>query len=288
MVFTGRDEAGRLQYFDISFLDPYNYWKRPINAIMRDQPWEDEAVSAASEMLAPFFGTDILAGAIFEILANKKDSGGEVFKETDSPVNQLADIAAHLGKTVQPGFTSNFFKTVDAMQGEVSPSGQKYNLRDEGMAWLGWRITTLDPKVALYYRSFDFDDAKADASRTLTQVLSDPNQVSDDDIAEAYDAAEKMRAQAYSDMGKMVSAARRSGMTNQQIIATLRGASVSQRDIASLLNDRIPPWAPTKQSETMAVRRAIAILGPEKANEIRLRYQQARREAMEQVSQESQ
>ncbi|RKX63591.1 MAG: hypothetical protein DRP42_07465, partial [Tenericutes bacterium] len=35
LMFTGRDENGKLRYVDISFVDPYNYGKRPINAILR-------------------------------------------------------------------------------------------------------------------------------------------------------------------------------------------------------------------------------------------------------------
>lgn len=281
LVFAGRDGDGKIRYFDISFLDPYGYWKRPINAIMRDQPWQDEAVSAAGELLKPFFGTDILAGAIFQVAANKKDTGGEVYKETDTVDRQLVDIANHLRKSLQPGIASNLERTWKALEGETSASGQKYNLHDEALGWVGWRVTTLDPKVALYYRSFDFNDAKSDASRTLTQVLTSPNDVDDDEITDAYELAVKMRAQAYGDMAKMVSASRRSGMNNEQIATTLRGANVSRADITALLYGSVPRWAPTVQSERAAVRRAEAILGPEQAREIQRRYQTARREAIE-------
>lgn len=77
-LYTGRDEDGKLRYFDMSFLDPYGYWKRPLTAMMRDQPWEQAAASGLSDMLSPFFGADITAGAIFEVLSNKKPTGGTV------------------------------------------------------------------------------------------------------------------------------------------------------------------------------------------------------------------
>lgn len=281
LVFTGRDDSGRLRYFDISFLDPYNYFKRPINAMLRDQPWQDEAVSAASDMVSPFLGTDILAGTIFEILANKKDTGGEIYKETDSVDRQLFDITNHLRKSVQPGIVSNLERTWSALKGEVSGTGQKYNLQDEGMAWLGWRATTLDPKVALYYRSFDFGDAKTDATRTLNQVLSNPNEVDVADIEDAYGLAVKMRVQAYDDMTKMVGAARKSGMTDDEILQTLQGSGISKADIRALMEGFVPPWMPTVQSEKSATRRAEAILGPAKAAEIRKRFQEARKIAVE-------
>ncbi len=276
LVFTGRDEQGKLRYVDISFLDPYNYWKRPINAIMRGQPWQDTTAAIGKEVFQPFFGTDILAGTIFDILANKKDSGGEIYKKTDDPDRQLMDITKYLGKAVQPGIMSNLERTAMAIEGKTSPSGQQYNVGDELKGWMGWRATTLDPKTALYYSSFEFNDAKSEASKTLTQVLTNPNDVTKDDISEAYQLSLRMRERAYKDMIKLVNASRRSGMNNAQIRTTLKGSNLSVHDITALMNGTIPSWHPTKQAEKAAFKRAEAILGDKKAQEIRARYRIAR------------
>ena len=105
-LYTGRDADGKLRYFDMSFLDPYGYWKRPLTAMLRDQPWEKAAASGIGDMLSPFLGTDIAAGAIFEVLANKKASGGQVYQESAGAVDQTTAIADHLRKALQPGFVS--------------------------------------------------------------------------------------------------------------------------------------------------------------------------------------
>jgi len=276
IVVTGRDDEGNLQYFDISFLDPYNYFKRPITAIMRDQPFEDALISGAADMLSPFFGTDIAIGALMEIYSNKKESGGQVFKEADAPADQLIDIAGHLRKALQPGIVSNLERTWMAMEGERSSSGKKYDMGDEGLAWIGWRASTLDPETALYYRTFDFSDAKADASKTLREVLNSPNKVSKQDITKAMERSEKIRAQAYDQMITIVGASERSGMSRPQIIRVLRASNVSQRDIMSLINGRMPPYQPSSQSEAGAIKRAEALIGREAAMQIRDRYRQAR------------
>lgn len=281
LIFTGRDENGNLRYIDISFLDPYNIWKRPITAIMRDQPWEDAAVQSAAEALGPFLGEDILAGAAREIVSNQKSSGGEVFRETDDPLRQLASITGHLRKAVQPGLASNVERTWKAMQGEKSPSGRQYNMTDEGLAWVGWRVSTLDPKAALYYRSFEFNDAKSDATRTLTEVLTNPNDVSTGQIERAFNRSIRMRGQAYEQMQKLVQSARASGLSKIEIARVLRSSSVSMADTRALLNGMVPPWRPTKSSEANAFRRAMTLLGPEKAREIRQRFRQARRIAVD-------
>ena len=277
LVFTGRDENQNLQYFDISFLDPYNYFKRPINAILRDQPWEKEFASAASDMVSPFFGTDIMAGALSEVWMNKKSSGGKIYNESDSPVNQTKAMMNHIRKSAQPGIVSNLERTYKALNGEVSASGKKYDIGDEAWSWVGWRMSTLDPKTALLYRSYEFGDVKRDATQVLTRVLKDRNDIDEGDVEEAYELSLKIRKQGYDDMITLVKASMKSGLTAGDVRAVLRNSGVSLSDVNALVTGRVPPWVPSTQQQTSAYRSARAVLGPEKAAEIRRRYSQARK-----------
>jgi hypothetical protein len=77
-LFYGRDDQGKLQYFDMSFLDPYGYWKRPLTALMRDQSWTDGAVSGAKDKLSPFCGADITAGVLYEVRSEERVEGKRV------------------------------------------------------------------------------------------------------------------------------------------------------------------------------------------------------------------
>lgn len=275
-VFTGRDENGNLQYFDISFLDPYNYFKRPINAIMRDQPWEKEFASAASDLVSPFLGTDIMAGTIAQVAMNRKSSGGKIYNESDAPINQVSAMVDHIRKSAQPGIVSNLERTYKALKGEVSASGKKYDLGDEAWSWLGWRMSTLDPKTALLYRSYEFGDVKKDATQVLTRVLKDRNDIDDGDVEKAYELSLKIRKQGYDDMINLVNAAKKSGLTTGDVRRVLRNSGVSLSDVNALTSGRIPPWVPSTQQQTSAYRSARAVLGPEKAAEIRRRYSKAR------------
>jgi hypothetical protein len=276
LVITGRNDDGNLRYIDISFLDPYNYFKRPITAMLRDQPFQDAIVSGARDMISPFLGTDIAAGALLEIYSNKTATGGRVFKESDSIDQQLLDIGDHLRKAIQPGIASNLERTWLAMNDERTAGGKQYDIYDEGLGWIGWRVSTLDPRSSLYYRTFDFSDAKADASRTLTEVLNSPNSVTDDQIVSAYERSMRMRSEAYEGMITMINSSRRSGLSDRDIQMVLRASNVSRADASALLTGRIPPWRPTAQAEMGAVRRAEALIGRDKAIEIRDRYRRAR------------
>ena len=48
---TGRDDDGNLEYIDLTYLDPYAYFKKPINGLMRDQPADDAIIQAIKEIL---------------------------------------------------------------------------------------------------------------------------------------------------------------------------------------------------------------------------------------------
>lgn len=278
-LFTGRDADGKLRYFDMSFLDPYGYWKRPLTAMLRDQPWEKAATSALGDMIEPFLGTDITAGALFEVMANKKGSGGQVYLENAGPVDQTLAIADHLRKALQPGFVSNAERLTLAAQGvRREGSGQPYDMRDELVSLLGWRASTLDTQTALYYRSFEFTDALSDARKVLSRTLRSSNKVSDGDIRSARETAQAQYQQAFTQMGRLVSSARAAGMNNQQIAQTLKLSGVSQVNVMALLNGRVPPMNTGNQGLDRAIRQARLMQGAEHAQEIARRFAIARQQ----------
>ena len=274
-LFTGRDEEGRLKYFDMSFLDPYNYWKRPINAILRGEPWTETGYEVLRELLTPFFGTDILAGALFEVVSNKRmGTGSEIWKEHDLPHRQVIDMVDHIRKAAQPGISSNLERTWKALEGEYSPSGKKYDLQDEAVSWIGWRASTLDPKVALYYKSFDFNDALSDAQSSLYEILRSPNEVSPEEIEREYERTLRLRADAFDEMQDIVGAARNAGMGRRDIQSALRSAGVSQENAYHLVQGTVPTWQPSQAAMRGADQKARALFSPKKAREILERFRQ--------------
>jgi hypothetical protein len=278
-IYLGRDEEGLLRYIDTSFLDPYNYFKRPVIAMLRDQPWTDKAATAVGEMLKPFLGTDIAAGAIMEIMANKTDTGGAVYKDGDMPLEQAADIARHLRKALQPGIVSNLERTYKALNGEVSRSGKRYDVNDEIAGWLGWRATTLDPKVALYYQTFEMSDGLREATQAFNQTIRDPNDVTTTDIEGAIERTLGMRDRAFKKMFRIIEAAKASGMGLSDIRRVLRTNNVSGKDVISLMNGRVSRWEPSEQSLQSARKKAGMLYGKEKEIEFAKRYREAFRKA---------
>ena len=279
----GRNEKGQIRLIDMSFLDPYNYFKRPINAMLRDQPLDDAIKSAAVDLWSPFFGQDIAFGAISEALNNKKESGGRVFNPHAPVVDQSLDIANHMRKALQPGIAANVERIVKASSGEISASGRPYSLKDEAAALVGFRITTFDPKASIYYKAFEFQDKKRDATSILSSVAKNPNEVSDSALRDAYFTAEKTRTEAYEDMIQLVNAGMSAGLTRWEIAVSLRNSGVSKQDTQYLLNGRVPPWRPSNSMMRGAIKKARVLFDGDVAKEFdrrRLLIQQTFRESL--------
>lgn len=277
LLVTGYDDDGNVRYLDMSFLDPYNYWKRPITAVMRGQDADKAIADVFKETLTPFLGVDIAAGSIFEILANKKETGAPVFQEHDETLNQMSDIANHLRKALQPGILTNLERTYKAIDGEVSPSGRKYDIEDEAAAWFGFRVSTQDAKVALYYRSFDFKDTKAQSDKGLRSLIRSQNEVDSDDLRGALETTNSLREETYREMHVLIKAAERSGMTRAQIMSVLKSGGVSMEDIQALLKGDTPEWKPNMASAKKMATQARSISGQEGYRRIMDRYRELSR-----------
>ena len=260
LAFIGREE-GKLQYVDLSAFDPYNYFKRPLNALLRDQPIDDAVYQSAQELLTPFFGQDIAFQNIVEIWQNKKGSGGSVYNEQDSSTEQLEAIMGHVIKGLGPSVLQNINRTYKAMEGERNAAGRVYKLEDEMAALTGLRVTTLDPKVSLHFKAYDFNQAKRDATRILTSTFRDINDVSDSELKDSFVRASSARREAFERMIKIVEAARKSGMSRSDIISVLRSNGISKKDAISLEEGVAGSWSLSDTTLKNSVKKADLLFG---------------------------
>ena len=272
IVVTGRDEKGDLEYIDLTYLDPYAYWKRPINALLRDQPVDDALAQSAQEMLTPFFGKDISAGTVFNLMVNEKDSGGRIYNPADTATNITADMGGFLFKNLAPSVFQNISRTMKAVNGEVSKSGKKYEVGDEALAWVGFRTTTFDPKISLHFKAYEFNQDKRDATSILTSTFRDPNEVSNGDLINAFERASGARKEGFERMIKLVSAARSSGLSDTQLMMVLRSNGVTKKDARSLVKGDYEAWAMSDSTLKNTIKKSDLLFGKAKGKEFEDRW----------------
>jgi hypothetical protein len=271
-LYMGRNQKSQLEYLDVSFMDPYNYFKRPINAVLRDQPWEEEFISAAKDMVRPFFGSDILATALFEVAKNEKATGGAIYNDSDTAAQQAADMASHVSKAVEPGIIGNARRIYKAVEAPATPYGKVYTLEDETAAFFGFRTTTFDPKTALRFRSIEIKERRNEASTQLKRVLRDPNQFGDEGVQEAVERSLEMRQRTFDEALRLISASRSAGLNTVQIQETLKAAGFGRLDMGYLMQGEVPPMMLSAVSVRNEYLAALRVLGPEKAQQVAERY----------------
>jgi len=271
MFYVGFDENGLPEYFDLSFLDPYNYLKRPLHAILRgDDDWQDKLKSALTDITGPFIGTDILAGALGEIVYNQKETGGPVYNPDDAELEQFKAIFNHLRKAVQPGTFGNIERMTKAVQGDTSRWGQQYKVANEIWALGGFRKSTLNPLQSISFQSMDFASRTRNASQILSYPLGGQNEVSDADIENAFGRMIEARRAAFQDMVDYVALAKSLGVSNSSVRSVLKASGVSADNVTALMRGRIPAWEPSSQFLDNAKERAIET-APSRARQTELK-----------------
>lgn len=273
IIHLGKDDKGVMQYRNGSRMDPYAYFKEAYNAIARGENWKDSFYESSKVLLGPVITRELGMGAVMDLVSNKKpNTGAPIYKETDDKSDQAADSIAYFAKAIAPGFTKVGKNIYEAATEKKSGTGKTKDLRNEIMATFGQRVSKLDPKEALFYRTYDFKQGMSDANTTLNRELSDPNITSEQDISNAFEHSLALRQKAYEKMNKVVNSAKVLGMSNPDIRRVLKHQGIGARDATFLIRGEIPTWQPKNQAQKRALNKARLFFGPEHIQALRDRY----------------
>jgi len=267
ILVTGRDDQGRLEYLDLTHLDPYALMKRPLNALLRDQPAADAILDASVEILKPFLGWDISTNTILEFISNEKTSGGQVYNEADTFTNKAVATYMHFERGMGPSLIQNGRRMSKAMGGEISKGGKAYDVGDEMAAFVGFRKTTFDPKTALHFKAYEFSEGKRQSTSLLTSVFRDPNEVSDSDIREAFGRASTARRETFEDMANLVNAAMNSGLSKTQAMQVLRSNGVTKKDARALVGGGASAWTMSDSTLKNSIVKSDVLFGEQKSKQ---------------------
>ncbi|MBJ34086.1 MAG: hypothetical protein CMC89_05100 [Flavobacteriaceae bacterium] len=273
LLVMSREPDGKINYMDLSHMDPYAQFKRPLNAILRDQPIDDAIYDATWEFFKPFLGWDISTQAILEAISNQKESGGKIYNESDTLLNRSTDLYKHFERGMAPAVLQNLRRTASALNGEISKSGRKFSVEDEALAFVGFRTTLFDPKTALYFKAYEFNESKRESVSLLTNVLRDPNDVSDGDIRTAFKNSSRARKEAFERMSKLVQAGLKAGLTKTQAMMILRANNVTKADAKALVEGGMTAWEMSDSSIKNTVKKSDVLFGDKKTKQFKERFQ---------------
>lgn len=243
LLYLGSDEDGLPKFVDLSYSDPYNYLKRPLNALLTKGDKTETMLSIGRDVFSPFLGPDIAASAIGEAVFNRKlANGGPVYNPEADIDTQVYQIASHVGLAVAPGIAGNLSRIYKASQGDNSTYGQQYKMADELMALGGLRVTTLNPKLSISLRSMDYSRGMSDAKQILNSVVRGQNIVSDAKIKDKYEEMQDSRQRVFDEMVRLIDLGESFGLKPEEVAMTLDAAGLSDTEIKHLLYNVLPPF----------------------------------------------
>ena len=171
-------KKGQGKAINFSYFSPYDVVQKPFEAFMKtihdgkkrtNQDWDDLTMKAFAEAGGELFSSfvseplgyeriiDVLPRGFFGRGGTKK-SGGPVYSElTDDIGTKMYKSFAHFLEGIEPGVITTGKKITAAIDQDLKPGGQPYNLRDEALAlFSGIRIINVDAPRSLNFKMTEY------------------------------------------------------------------------------------------------------------------------------------
>jgi len=240
-------------FIDLSYIDPYNYIKKPVLAMLLNKDPTKAIVNGVSEFISPFAQPEILVNIINSITAGtdlqtKKD----IYHKSDSVQDKFVKSLNYAIKQASPGFLTWADRVYKSSINE-STTYKKYNLRDELLSITGIRKTKFEPALAFYYKMIEHTEAYKnileDYHKSITDNQTESNKASS--LAKAKDQLQKQ----ISETKDMVEAIKLWGLTDAEIKKYMKDSRMAVRHINAVLNNKEPKLeADDKESDYQKIK----------------------------------
>jgi len=243
LYHLGNDGKGAYKMIDASYLDPWNYLKKPLTAMLNGENWEQGITEAMLEASAPFAGEGILTKSIFDLARNQDARGYQIFNPELPFIDRSIEQLNHVWRTFEPGFINQGRRIVKAAKGEKSDSGRLYDLKGEvGAVLTGARAQSLDAHQGYLSKAKEFSARKSAIEQIYLRVKHNRGEVTPEQKEAARETMETARRELYR-IGSLDSqAARGLGVSQGEIAIAQLGAGLSKLDVALLISGQYIPY----------------------------------------------
>ena len=253
-----RKENGEVSFVDVSFLDPYEYFKKPLYAFMRSLREAESAdeillggtMAMVRQALDPFTSEQIFAGAIMDVMRNQDAAGRQVYNPQDTGANIGTAVASKI--FIEP-FTPGTFTSLDrigkAAFGVQSESGRAYGLFNElASVMAGQRVSQMDAQQALQFKGSRFMREMRDASALFNREFVSQGTRSAGDVVSGYERSNAARRALVGSIRNDYLAAIRLGVPVARAKAILRDAGVGRETLRMATTGIYKPFEASEDS----------------------------------------
>ena len=249
-LYLGRDEKGNVNQVNMSYVDPYNYFRDPIIALIkRDGTWDQKLLESVKTAFQPLYGEQILSSKVLDITRNTKGTtGGRVYNPEADLASKASAISAHMFDAFNIGTFTSSIRIYKGLTGQVTQTGRAYDPALETIATLtGQRVVSLDPRQSLGFAARKFSNRLNDATGIFTAAYYDRSNVSNEARMEAYKQMSRSRKEIFNDTAGTISAAMKLGVSRGEVMRILKEQGVSMDNSRALLSGLVAVYKPAKR-----------------------------------------
>ncbi len=267
-------KKGQGKAINFSYFSPYDVVQKPFEAFMRalhdgkkrtNQDWDDLTMKAfaeaGGELVSSFVSEPLGYERIIDVLprgffgrGGVKKAGGLVYSDTDDLGTAMTKSFAHFLEGIEPGAVTTGKKITAAIDQDLKPGGQPYDLRDEALAlFSGIRIINVDTPRSLNFKMTEYRRKKlaVDDAEKFYSLEDAVDRGGDAYVQEFKDIQEEM-FKVQQEFYNVLRDGNLLGLTKQDLRKLLKRRNFSNKEINLLFRGKFVPF---KASESLMQKR---------------------------------
>ena len=267
-------KKGQGKAINFSYFSPYDVVQKPFEAFMRalhdgkkrtNQDLDDLTIKAfaeaGGELVSSFVSEPLGYERIIDVLprgffgrGGVKKAGGLVYSDTDDLGTAMTKSFAHFLEGIEPGAVTTGKKITAAIDQDLKPGGQPYDLRDEALAlFSGIRIINVDTPRSLNFKMTEYRRKKlaVDDAEKFYSLEDAVDRGGDAYVQEFKDIQEEM-FKVQQEFYNVLRDGNLLGLTKQDLRKLLKRRNFSNKEINLLFRGKFVPF---KASESLMQKR---------------------------------
>jgi hypothetical protein len=233
-------------YIDISYSDPFDIIRQPINAFMSGDALDKKLIGAIGTFFGDFLGFSIATETLAGVMKNERADGTQIVNPKASPAAKLGAWGEYLGRTIEPGTISDMRQLYFAIKGQPDPFfGPRAPVPSiPGMvsSFGGFRVQKLNLGDELFKKSRSFNNAMGQSTRLFTGGLVSRGTPNRDVLASGAEQMDRARIETFKDMSKVYNSALSWGLSQDQAVSEMRRGGISKENIAAIISGEVPQF----------------------------------------------
>ena len=262
-------KKGQGKAINFSYFSPYDVVQKPFEAFMRalhdgkkrtNQDWDDLTMKAfaeaGGELVSSFVSEPLGYERIIDVLprgffgrGGTKKAGGLVYSElTDDVGTKITKSFKHFLEGIEPGALTTGKKITAAIDQDLKPGGQPYDLRDEALAlFSGIRIINVDAPRSLNFKMTEYRRKKlavddAEKFYSLKDAVDRGGNTYVEEFKDIQEEMFKVQQEFYNVLkdGNLL------GLSKQDLRKLLKRRNFSNKEINLLFRGKFVPFKPSE------------------------------------------